>query len=292
MNNLFQQLILEVNKLGYDLSDKELKKVYKLQKTNRDELLNKLALIMIEYNIKEESLNLSSRDGQLLKKELNKIINEAIKEEVKLEKKTTEYVLATVTKEAFNLRNYILSLGTIAKISVLTENELLKIINTVVDGEIWSDRLWKNKKQLEKDLKSMANDFLNGRISVNRIYKEIKDRYGNNAYCAKRLTETEVCRVQEKANEEFAKQQGIEWMLFMATLDNKTSKKCRNFDGKTFRVVDNNKPMPPLHPNCRSCMILIPSRDWKPNKRKNNTTINKHIDYVDYEKWKAENSLN
>ncbi len=292
MNNLFQQLILEVNKLGYDLSDKELKKVYKLQKTNRDQLLNKLALIMLEYNIKEESLNLSSKDRQLLKIELNKIINEAIKEEVKLEKKTTEYVLETVTKEAFNLRNYILSLGTIAKISILTENELLKIINTVVDGEIWSDRLWKNKKQLEKDLKSMANDFLNGRISVNRIYKEIKDRYGNNAYCAKRLTETEVCRVQEKANEEFAKQQGIEWMLFMATLDYKTSKKCRNFDGKTFRVDDNNKPIPPLHPNCRSCMILIPSRDWKPNKRKNNTTINKHIDYVDYEKWKAKNSLN
>ena len=292
MNNLFQQLILEVNKLGYDLSDKELKKIYKLQKTNRDELLNKLALIMLEYNIKEDSLNLSSKDRQLLKRELNKIINEAIKEEVKLEKKTTEYVLETVTKEAFNLRNYIFALGTIAKISVVTENKLLKIINTVIDGEIWSDRLWKNKKQLEKDLKSMVNDFLNGRISVNRIYKEIKDRYGNNAYCAKRLTETEVCRVQEKANEEFAKQQGIEWMLFMATLDNKTSKKCMNFDGKTFRVDDNNKPMPPLHPNCRSCMVLIPSRDWKPNKRRDNTTIGKHIDYVDYEKWKVENNLN
>ncbi|MDU3337950.1 minor capsid protein [Paraclostridium bifermentans] len=286
MNNLFQQLILEANKLGYELSDKELKKVYKLQKTNRDELLNELALIILKYDIKGESLNLNSRDRQLLKQEINKIINDAIKAEIRLEKEITKHILETVTKETHNLRNYILSLGTIAKVSILTEKELLKIVNTVVNGEIWSDRLWKNKKQLEKDLKSMINDFLNGRISVNQIYKEVKDIYGNNAYCSKRLTETEICRCQEAANEEFAKQQGIEWMLFMATLDNKTSKKCRGYDGKVFKVNDANKPLPPLHPNCRSCMVLIPSREWRPKNRRDNTTIRKHIDYTDYEEWK------
>lgn len=292
MNNLFRQLMLEVNKLGYELSDKELKKVYKLQKTNRDKLLSELALILLKYNIKEESLDLSSRDRILLREKLNKLITETVKEEFKLEKETNKELLKTVAKESFNLRNYILSLGTIAKVSVLTEKELMEIINAVVDGKIWSDRLWKNKKQLEKDLKSMINDFLNSRISVNSIYKEIKDKYGNNAYCSKRLTETEVCRVQEEANEEFAKQQGIEYMLFMATLDTKTSKKCRSFDGKVFRIDDNNKPIPPLHPNCRSCMVLIPNKDWKPSKRRDNTVVEKHINYVDYEKWKKENNLN
>ena len=40
MNSLFQQLILEANKLGYELSDKELKSIYKLQKANQNKLLN------------------------------------------------------------------------------------------------------------------------------------------------------------------------------------------------------------------------------------------------------------
>lgn len=289
MNNLFLQLILEANKLGYELSDIELKKIYKLQRENQDKLLNELALIMLKYDIHEGVLRLSTKDRLLLKQELNKLINNSLKEEIKLEKENTKYILEIVTKEAYNLRNYILSLGTIAKVSVLTEKELLKIINTVVDGKIWSDRLWKNKKQIEKDLKGMINDFLNGRISVNKIYREVKDSYGNNAYCSKRLTETEICRCQEVANEEFAKQQGIEWMLFMATLDNKTSKKCRGYDGKVFKVNDTNKPLPPLHPNCRSCMVLIPSREWRPKNRRDNTTIGKHIDYTDYKKWKKSN---
>lgn len=291
MNSLFQQLILEANKLGYELSDKELKSIYKLQKANQNKLLNEISKILLEFEIKEEHMNLSGKDAILLREKFHKLINDLVKEELKSERDTTKELLQTVTKEAYNLRNYILSLGTIAKIHILSEKELWKIVNMVVDGEIWSDRLWKNKKRLEEDLRGLIKDFLTGRVSVNKIYQSIKDVYGNNAYCAKRLTETEICRVQEQANEEFAKQQGVEWMLFMATLDKKTSKKCRKYDGKTFRVDDVNKPLPPIHPNCRSCMVLIPNEDWRPVKRRDNTTVGKHIDYIDYNKWKQDNNI-
>lgn len=291
MNSLFQQLILEANKLGYELSDKELKSIYKLQKANQNKLLNEISKILLEFEIKEEHMNLSGKDAILLREKFHKLINESVKEELKSERDTTKELLQTVTKEAYNLRNYILSLGTIAKIHILSEKELWKIVNMVVDGEIWSDRLWKNKKRLEEDLRGLIKDFLTGRVSVNKIYQAIKDVYGNNAYCAKRLTETEICRVQEQANEEFAKQQGVEWMLFMATLDKKTSKKCRDYDGRIFRIDDITKPLPPVHPNCRSCMVMIPDKDWRPVKRRDNTTVEKHIDYTNYNKWKQENDI-
>lgn len=42
--------------------------------------------------------------------------------------------------------------------------------------------------------------------------------------------------------------------LFVATLDNKTSKQCRSLDGTTYKLNDKNIPFPPLHPNCRSTM--------------------------------------
>ena len=47
MNSLFKELIENANLLGYELADKDLKKLYKLQKTNQDKLIHELALIMI-----------------------------------------------------------------------------------------------------------------------------------------------------------------------------------------------------------------------------------------------------
>lgn len=287
MSSLFKSLIEEANLLGYNLSDKELKKLYKLQKTNQDKLLNELALIMLKFEIKEEKLNLSNKDRLLMKNQLNKIIEEGLQIEFDLEKETTKQVLYQATDEGYKLRNYILSLGTISKITALTEKELLKIINMVVDGKIWSDRLWTNKKQIEKDLKILINEFLNGRVSVNKIYKDINSKYSKNAYNTKRLTETEICRVQEAANKEFNKQHGIEYVLYSATLDLKTSKMCSERDGIVYKIDD--APYLPGHPNCRSCLIPIPNEGWKPKNRRDNTIVNKHVDFVDYETWLKEN---
>lgn len=287
MNSLFRELIENANLLGYELADKDLKKLYKLQKTNQDKLIHELALIMLKYDIKEEKLNLTDKEKLLLKEKLNKIVDEGIQLEFDLEKETTNQVLYQSADNSYKLRNYILSLGTIAKITALSEDELLKLINTVVDGKIWSDRLWTNKKQIEKELKKMVHEFLNGRVSVNKIYKEINSKYSKNAYNTKRLVETEICRVQEKANKEFNKKNGIEYVLYSATLDLKTSEICKERDGKVYRI--DNAPTIPAHPNCRSCYIPLLNEDWRPKTRRDNTVIGKHIDYKDYKQWGKEN---
>ena len=55
------------------------------------------------------------------------------------------------------------------------------------------------------------------------------------------------------------KNNGIKEYEFMAFLDKKTSSQCRNLDGKKLSVEEYQAGvnLPPLHPNCRSCIIPI-----------------------------------
>jgi len=47
---------------------------------------------------------------------------------------------------------------------------------------------------------------------------------------------------------------------FVATLDDRTTLRCGELDGQVFKVDDPQKPIPPLHINCRS--IMAPIIDW------------------------------
>ena len=97
-----------------------------------------------------------------------------------------------------------------------------------------------------------------------------------------------MTRVQAQTNELWAKKHDIQYQLFMATLDHKTSKRCRGYDGKVYSIDDANKPIPPLHPNCRSDLISIPNKDWRPKGRFDNLN-KKNVNWQTYEEWLKEN---
>ena len=82
----------------------------------------------------------------------------------------------------------------------------------------------------------------------------------------------------------WAKEHNIKKQLFCATLDRRTSKICQSLDGKVFNYDDSNKKIPPLHPNCRSCLIDIID-GWKPKTRLDNET-KQNINYQTYSEWK------
>lgn len=50
---------------------------------------------------------------------------------------------------------------------------------------------------------------------------------------------------------------------FIATLDNRTSKQCSALDQEIFDKDDNNLPLTPLHPNCRSRLIYEVNPKYK-----------------------------
>ncbi len=51
---------------------------------------------------------------------------------------------------------------------------------------------------------------------------------------------------------------GVKFVIFVATLDGRTSKVCAGLDGRRWKL-DEPHPTPPLHPRCRS--VLAPSMD-------------------------------
>ena len=126
------------------------------------------------------------------------------------------------------------------------------------------------------------------KIRKKSIQKRIKALYNNDANATKVLVRNEIGRVQAEVNEVWAKEYNIEWQLFDATLDGKTSSMCQGYDGKVYRVDDSSKPVPNVstHICCRSCLIALPDKDYRPRTKIDNKT-KEQIKYKTYEEWKA-----
>lgn len=288
MNKTLINLILFFAELLHKNADEKIKAIKNLQQENKDKLLNEIAAILLNYNISDSSLDINLVERKKLYSKLVNLINESIGAELEFEKTTMKDVLKDTGFNKYNSTSYLYSLNVSYDVMPVKEKELDKIINTTIDGKSWSERLYDNKDTICKELKVNINKFLKGEINTNDIGKVLNSKYDVNSYNSDRLIRTEVTRVQAQTNELWAKKHDVQYQLFMATLDHKTSKRCRGYDGKVYSIDDANKPIPPLHPNCRSDLISIPNKDWRPKGRFDNLN-KKNINWQTYEEWLKEN---
>ncbi|BDR64429.1 minor capsid protein [Clostridium tetani] len=286
MNKLYKDLYLEFEQEGYDLANKKSKYIYKQQKKDREELLNKIARVILTYTVIDDILSIGDKEKKTITKEFIILLKSLVIGQYKTEKSITKNILFTVSKDKYYKDGYLLNIGIDFNLKKLTDKQIEKIVNGKIKDEIWSNRLWKNKKKLEKELKKEVSAFLKGKTNVNKIEKNIKNKFNQNAYNTKRLIETEVCRCQSTVNNVFAEEHQIEKQMFMATLDKRTSEICRNNDGQEFNIDDTKKPIPPLHPLCRSVLVNMPTNNWKPKLRKDNIT-KEYVPYMTYKEWVA-----
>lgn len=284
MNKFYEQLNLQFTEDGFNKADESTKEAYKIQVKNREELLSKISNVILVYIILDSNLSLNNTEKVKLRVDFGKLISDIASEEFKQEKSIINNILEEATKGKYYSSAYTLNLGIDFKLQKLTDKQINDIVDTAIDGELWSDRLWTNKKDLEKTLKLEIERFLQGKTNVNQINKVINDRFSQNAFNTRRLVQTEVARCQNASNDLFAEEHGIKKQMFTATLDNKTSKFCRKNDGKVYDIDDPNKPYLPHHPFERSCYINIPFEGWNPRKRKDNES-KEIIDYKDYQQW-------
>jgi SPP1 gp7 family putative phage head morphogenesis protein len=225
------------------------------------------------------------------------MVNEKIQSELNKETKLTGALLKSIGIDKYSVNNYIYSLGvenekepvneiksnSKIKYENIKENTLDDIINKKVDEKLWSDRLWTNKNEIAKDLRSEIRDFLNGKITVNEIEDRIKKKYNTNAHETKRLVQDNVARVQESVNEQWREDNAIKYVLYMATLCSNTCADCRQYDGKPFEV-DKKPVLLPQHPFCRCTYVNIPNPDWHPKMRLDNET-KENINWQSYKQW-------
>lgn len=156
-------------------------------------------------------------------------------------------------------------------------------------GENYSDRIWHNKAVLERKLtKTIQQGIIKGediKSMVATIEHDMNVQYHN----AQRLVRTEVNHIYNQAANDSYQQGGIEKYRYVAVLDNKTSKICRETDGKTFNVSDYQPGVnaPPLHPNCRCTTIPVVEWNSIETRAARDLITGKTISVkdMDYEEW-------
>lgn len=288
----YVDLTEEFNQELYNLSDNEINKILNQQKKDRDTLLNEIGKIILTYTIADNILDLSSTEKIKLSKKLNNVISDIFKAQIKDEIYKANDILTTIGLDKYYSNSYTLNLGLDFKLKKVTDKTLNRIIKKTIKGKNYSDRIWDNKNKVAKTLRVEIKKFLNGEINLNEIEKVVKTRFNSNAFNTKRLVQNETSRVMNQVNEAFQEDHNIEYVIWSATLDDKTEDYDASLDGKVFRVDDDSRPIPidDTHIGCRCCYISLPNENYRPSKRLDNKTKEK-ISYKTYKEWKEEQDL-
>lgn len=121
-------------------------------------------------------------------------------------------------------------------------------------GGNFSELIWKDREKLVKALDDIVVKGLAVGDNYDKMSDKLAKRMDTSKSNAKRLIMTESARMENEGLLSYYQRIGAKQLIFVATLDMKTSEICRAMDG-TIIDIENAKiglNVPPLHPYCRS----------------------------------------
>ena len=139
-----------------------------------------------------------------------------------------------------------------------------KIIEYPYAGKMFSDRIWDNKDAL---VKYIQQDLTVGIIrgdSIQKMARQLKKDLNVLYYQAERLVRTETNYAMNQGHlKGYADSGVVEKYEFLAAIDSRTSKLCKNQNGKVYKLSEATVGVnyPPVHCNCRSTVIPV-LEDW------------------------------
>lgn len=143
----------------------------------------------------------------------------------------------------------------IKKSAIEVDNKKVsKVLNSSWSGKNYSQRIWKNTDNLAKLIKNEITNGVHRGVSIQKMSSLIQERMNVGKYEATRLVRAEMNYVQNQASLDSIKEADMKYFMFLATLDKRTSNKCREHDRKVYPIdeAQAGSNMPPLHPHCRS----------------------------------------
>ena len=154
--------------------------------------------------------------------------------------------------------------------SNISQKQIKQVLSMNWSGRHYSQRIWKNTQELSRTLKQeLLVSLLTGRTD-RETSEVIMNRCGAGAMQARRLVRTESCFLSGELTARSYEECGIEKYRYLATLDLRTSKICRELDGKILSMKDRKagKNYPPMHPWCRSTTISVIDEDELRNMKR------------------------
>lgn len=288
----YQKLLLQIKQDGEKYADRQMQTVYGVQKDNLTELHKYLGLLYVK-NAVDGLLNVTPTQKKAVLFDVDQQIISAQKGIGSAEVQAVSEILKHNYGDMYYKTAYVMDSGLKAgiKFGMLKPEFTNAAVNSPVDGEIFSDRIWNNKAAVADKLKESFVNALNGDTTIDKIGQEIQRAFNVQAYESQRLVHTENARVQSAAIDDIGKSAGCSQQMFCATLEANTCSECAELDGKYFDIDDDSKPGIPVHPECRCVYINVPPvPGWTPQSRRDNET-GEDIGYEDYAQWVAEKGI-
>jgi SPP1 gp7 family putative phage head morphogenesis protein len=295
MNDELKKDIQQLEKDCTSKAKKPKQELLKAYKKALDDIQNEIAGITQRYEV-DGILNISSKQRYSELKSLeDKLVKQANQLGTLNVNKTTE-LLTDVYSTSYYQTAYIIDKGISANIdfSILRSEMIEAAINTPIDKQTFSDRIWNNQKALTKRLYNDVRQALVSGKSPEKLARQIKKDYGVTAYQASRLINTETARAMSMAQDKiYQNSDVVQKIMWDATLEGNTCEICASLDGQYF--PKDNHPDNPKHPLCRCCIIPVVD-EWKPTRKLENTKNSETgkktvIDYTTFDKWKASKGI-
>lgn len=285
---VYQKKIEQIKVDGEEYADEEMKPVYADQKKSLDALHTIVGAMFIKYAIDGLLKMNASQKASIGIKDILQMMGKKLADS-EVEKVT--FILKAVYKDTYYKNAYTMESG--MKVNLKFNILKKEFVNAAVDmeykGELFSDRIWKNKAGMIDKLQVGLIDAMKGNVTIDKIGRQIRDQFNVTAYESSRLVRTETSRIQTQASYDIGINTGVEQVMWEATLDGKTCAEDAELDGKIWGINEDH-PECPTHPNCRCNLVNVPYAGWSPSARKDNET-GKIIAYTNYEDWAKDKGI-
>ncbi len=183
------------------------------------------------------------------------------------------------------------------RFDLLGDNQISAALSANWSGKNWSDRLWDNNQRFA----DAVEETVTVGILAGLRYDEMRDNLlaviglddtQGATSNARRLVMTECSYIANQGHLMGYQAAGIEYYIYLATLDLRTSEICRRLDGQRFPVAEAQAGtnLPPMHPHCRSTTMCDMSRAQlnRVNRAARDPVTGKSVTipgYMTYKEW-------
>jgi len=181
-------------------------------------------------------------------------INTKLAADVEINKSTKLYTDNIEKAYYTNLFDIQKGVGVGFNVAQMPLGTIEEILKNSWSGKHYSKRIWHNTDVLAEKLEEVITSGLMSGKSSRKMAQELQDMTDYEKFACERIIRTETTYITNAAEVESYKECGINKVIFIATLDLRTSSICRSMDGKIIKVdkLRTGSNLPPLHPYCRS----------------------------------------